>query len=166
MSQSPVLDSKLASSALTESVVSVFADMVFIDAAPYPETPHPAVPGTQEEGLRIAIDVLKPLSLRLEFALPSSLVSLIAETLYAGEADRSTEEADTSSQDDSALELMNVIAGAFLSTYFGTGTAWKLELPFLLYDDADTTNLDIIRLRFSAEGIPFWVSLRSIRYRY
>ena len=53
---------------------------------------------------------------------------------------------------------MNVIAGAFLSTYFGTGTAWKLELPFLLYDDADTTNLDIIRLRFSAEGIPFWVS--------
>jgi len=69
-------------------------------------------------------------------------------------------------RDDSALEMLNVLAGSFLSNYFGPGTPFKLELPFFIFGEADVTGPVLSRIELNVEGAPAEVMLRSIRYRY
>lgn len=160
-----VLESERAARILAESTPAVFADMTFLDASvsaaawgPDAEALDP-IPAGGEGRMTIAIDMLKPLSLRLELDFPRPLEDRINENLY-GDA------AAPAGGDDSTLEMLNVAAGAFLSGYFGQGAAFKLELPFFLFGASEVSGPPIARIDMDIEGERAFLTLRSIRYRY
>lgn len=182
------LDVHKAQAALQEAAVSVFAEMTFMDAlVPPPKAEKPGISApstvrgtaedkagasTAEEGVHAALDVLKPLSCRMELLLTRPLADRIADILY-GEAEIEFNEIvdkapprSKGNRDDSILEILNVLAGNFLSNYFGPGTPFKLELPFFVFGEADVTGPVLSRVELDVEGFPAEVLLRSIRYRY
>jgi hypothetical protein len=151
------IDRERASSALAAAVTDVFANMAFLDA----ERLAAAGP---EEGLvtRAAIDVLRPSSCRVELRMRESLRSKISDILYP----EGVEGVGEGVPEDALLEILNVIAGNFLTDYFGPGMEIKLELPRYLYLSGDSEGGDVIDLAFDAEGEPLRVVLSSVRYRY
>ncbi len=162
-----VLDAERAARVLSECVPSIFGEMAFMDAVPVsvawgPEADSAASGISGADASHIAIDMLKPLSCRLELVFPQALGDRINETLY-GEA---AEVPAAIEGDDSTLELLNVLSGAFLSGYFGQGASFKLELPFFIYGEAEVSGPAIARVEIDAEGLPVEATLRSIRYRY
>jgi hypothetical protein len=151
------LDPARAEASLAKAVSSVMADMAFIDAELLPRgSGRPEGAGES----RVAIDVLKPVSCRLELRSPAALVERIVEILFADGAGTSR------NQGDSILEIMNVIAGSFLADYFGSGVEFKLELPQYVYSSDGAEGEQIAALDFDVEGIPLRATLSSIRYRY
>ena len=162
-----VLDPERAAKVLSESAPQVFADMAFMDAVPLsaswgPSSDEPQSSVRDAPRVHIAIDMLKPLSCRLELEFPRALGDRINATLYAD----SDEAARGDAGDDSTLEMLNVIAGAFLSDYFGPGTSFKLELPFFIFGASEVSGPAIARIDLDAEGLTATLTLRSIRYRY
>lgn len=150
-------DQERARTLLSETISSVFADMAFLDLEE-PKAGASTTPARLE--VRAAIDVLKPISWRIELACSQALKSRIEETLSLG--------GDDGGQDtgDSILEMLNVAAGSFLTSYFGPGTAIKLELPQYLYFPEDESGEALAEADCDAEGERIRISLRSVRYRY
>lgn len=157
------IDRSRASALLMEAMASTFADMAFIDVEPVPPggsrgEPSPAgevAPGTG--AARAAIDVLRPLSCRIEIECPASLKERIEATLSQGEG---------GSEEDSLLEILNVAAGVFLTAYFGPGADIKLELPQYLFLSEGAEGTVLAEGSADAEGHALRAVLRSIRYRY
>jgi len=164
MSTSEGVDARRVADALKAATTAVFADMAFIDAACVAEVPaeetREARPGLE---VRAAIDILKPLSCRLELRMPRALSDTIKETLGSGDA---ADASDGPPTDDAVLEMVNVLAGAFLSEYFGPGASIKLELPLYLFEGAEDGGEPLAALRYDAEGKPFEAYIHSVRYRY
>jgi hypothetical protein len=162
-------DPERTRAALIDAVGCAFADMAFIDIEPLPdEVPAaplagqaPAAPGQAEREIRVAIDILRPMSARLELRLPESLRARVLEILCLGGEDPAA-----TPRDDSILELLNVIAGQFISRYFPPKTDIKLELPQYLFFHAADEGETIRTVRFDAEGLGFEATLYAIRYRY
>ena len=148
------IDSARAATLLAQAMATTFGDMAFVDVSP--------TQGGRREidsPVRLAIDVLKPISCRLEIECPASLKARIEETLFQGSG------AD-SSQEDSLLEILNVAAGVFLTAYFGAGADIKLELPEYLFLTEGSEGEVLAEAAVDAEGEPLVALLRSIRYRY
>lgn len=146
-----------ARTALMQAVNCAYADMIFVDVEPRDAVPSPLA----ERELRVAIDMLRPVSSRIEMRMPEELRARIQETLFNG-----AEFHEGERRDDSILELLNVIAGQFLSRCFGPESEVKLELPQYLYFEEKGEGSVILDLGFDAEGLPVRVILSSIRYRY
>ncbi len=146
------LDPSQASAALLAAVQSAFADMAFIDAEPMKTLPK------EPPADRAAIDMLKPLSLRLEIATDSRLRKRISDILFGDEGERNS--------DDAFLELVNVVAGVFLSKYYGAKSEVRLELPRYLYGANEEEGSLICEVGLDAEGETVIAALRSMRYRY
>jgi hypothetical protein len=126
---------------------------------------------------RAAIDALEPVSCSIELRMGDSLRRRISDILFSGQAAGGSANGDAS--DDALLELLNVIAGSFLTDYFGPGGEIKLDLPRYLYfgDDAASTGREVpegqssgsrvvAELDLDAEGEPLKAVLSSVRYRY
>ncbi len=140
--------------ALFRATSEVFAGMVFMDVSRAGE-------GAAETGeIAAAIDILKPLSCRLELRMPRALYAGIVELLGSGDADAADE------PEDAVLEMVNVLAGSFISERFGPGADMKLELPRYLYGEDRASGVPIAGVGCDAEGEPFSVLLTSVRYRY
>jgi hypothetical protein len=159
------IDPARASALLLDALASTFADMAFIDvesaqAAAGVGIQAPARAPTAES-VRVAIDVLKPLSWRLEIECPVSLKERIEATLFQGESSGARE-----GREDSLLEILNVAAGVFLTSYFGPGADIKLELPQYLFVSDGSEGEVLAEAAADAEGESLRVVLRSIRYRY
>jgi hypothetical protein len=156
------IDPVRAAAILMETLSSTFADMTFIDVEPARDggAAMPSPTGAASLApVRAAIDVLKPVSCRLEIECPASLRERIEETLFQGRGEGGSEA-------DSLLEILNVAAGVFLTAYFGPGADIKLELPEYLYFP-DGSEGDILAFAAGdAEGEPIRALLRSVRYRY
>ncbi len=106
----------------------------------------------------MAIDVLKPVSIRIELQFSKALKKKVIDTLFEG--------AEQKEADDSLLEILNITTGNFLMAYFGQQVEMKLELPeYLYFNDAAIDTL-IASVHFTAEGEPLVASIRSVRYRY
>ena len=146
------IDPAKAGEALELAVKSAMAEMVFIDTIA-----DPACPSLDSEN-RAAIDILKPMSLRLEVSAGPVLRRRIADILYGEDSEWN--------RDDAFLELLNVAAGLFLSHYFGAGAEVRLELPRYLYMSDDEEGAAVVQRGFDAEGEALMAALRSIRYRY
>jgi hypothetical protein len=156
------IDPARAAPILMASLSSTFADMAFIDveaARPPSAQAGAAAHGALEGCVRAAIDVLRPVSCRLEIQCPAALKERIESTLFQGEA-------EGGSREDSLLEMLNVAAGAFLTSYFGQGADIKLELPQYLYLAEGSEGEVLAEAEADAEGQPLRAVLRSIRYRY
>lgn len=161
-----------AANILAGCVSSVFADMAFIDVL---ETgismPSEDIPDkTGEKGnspqvkdkRRISIDVLMPLSCRIELQINTALRDRVVDTLFGDMSN----EGKKNTLEDSLLEMLNIIAGSFLSEYFGAGTEIQLELPRYQYLDEQPQGQTIASISMNAEGEPVTVILESVRYRY
>ena len=161
-------DPSRAAPMLEAAVSRVFADMAFIDAE---RSPRPAQVAQPEA--RAAIDALEPARCSIELRMGDSLRRRIADILFSGQA------GSGEASDDALLELLNVIAGSFLTDYFGPGGEIKLDLPRYLYfgDEAALPGRDaqggpgggsrvVAELDLDAEGEPLKAILSSIRYRY
>lgn len=148
------IDPGRAAITLMDTLSSVFADIAFIDV----EAARGEAPSVQAP-LRVAIDILRPVSCRLELECPATLKTRIDETLFQGEKPRGSEE-------DSLLEILNIAAGVFLSAYFGAGADIKLELPHYLYISDGSEGEVLAEASGDAEGEALHAVLRSIRYRY
>lgn len=151
---SDAIDPARAAAVLIEAVASTFADMAFIDVE---ATAAGSVGGDIASPVRAAIDVLRPVSCRIEIECPASLKERIESTLFQG---------DGPGGEDSLLEILNVAAGVFLSSYFGPGEDIKLELPQYLFLSDGAAGAVLAQTSADAEGEPIRVVLRSIRYRY
>jgi CheY-specific phosphatase CheX len=153
------LDPARARDALAKCVTSVFADLAFLDVQ---VAEADRIIDTKD--MRIsAIAVLMPLSCRIKLKIPGSLRDRIADTLFSGIEGNAANLRKNA--DDSILEILNIVAGAFLSAYFGQGTEIRLELPEYLYAD-DDEGQTVTRIAMDAEGETLEVSLSSVRYRY
>ncbi|MDA8409834.1 MAG: hypothetical protein M0001_05510 [Treponema sp.] len=146
------MDSEKAHTALVSAIQTAMADMVFIDTE---KTDRPI---TLEAENRAAIDILKPISLRLEVSAGPRLRGRIADILYGEDSEWN--------RDDAFLELLNVSAGIFLSEYYGAGMEVRLELPRYLFMRDDEEGAAVAEAGFDAEGEPLVAALRSIRYLY
>ncbi len=147
------IDVEKAQGALEAAVVSTLAEMTFVDIS----RAAGEVPAQADEVCAV-IDVLKPLSVQIQVFFPAALRERIIQTLFSGDWEESPD------KDDSVLELLNVIAGSFLSNYFGQGVHYKLQLPQFLYTEDE--GFPLFTLNLDAEGVPFRVALRSVRYTY
>lgn len=169
-----------AKNILSDSITSVFAEMAFIDVERKQETeaddqkknatsmePNAipmkgsAVPPFESER-RAAIDVLSPLSCRIELKINTPLRDRILETLFGDIA----EQEQRKSAEDPLLEMLNIIAGSFLSAYFGSGTNIQLELPRYLYLGEVSADQSVSSILMDAEGEPLEAFISSVRYRY
>jgi hypothetical protein len=153
---SETIDPARAAAILMETISSTFADMAFIDVEPAKEGSALA---EIEAPVRAAIDVLRPVSCRLEIRCPASLRARIEATLFQGQGEGRSEE-------DSLLEILNVAAGVFLTSYFGPGADIKLELPQYLFSSDGSEGEVLASADGDAEGEPLRAALTSIRYRY
>lgn len=149
------IDSEKAAGLLAESVSSVFADMAFIDV----QTSGPA---PVEDERCVAIDILAPVSCRLELRITKRLRDKIVENLFGDPADS----VQKKNGEDSILEMLNIITGTFLSAYFGTGTEIQLELPQYQYFGEQSTGSAVAKVFMTAEGESLNITLSSVRYRY
>ena len=153
------LDPARTRDALAKCVTAVFADLAFLDVQIADDDKE-----IDTHDMRIAaISVLMPLSCRIKLKIPGSLRDRIADTLFAGIEGKAADLRKNA--EDSILEILNIVAGAFLSAYFGQGTEIRLELPEYLYDDADDGQT-VTQIAMNAEGETIEVSLSSVRYRY
>lgn len=148
------LDPARAGRCLSDSVSATLAEMVFVDATALPPDSTATDPG----GPVATIDVLAPLSLRIELGFSDALRARVVSTLFAGEA------APGGAAGDAILEILNVVAGAFLSLYFGPGTPVSLSLP--RYLRGAEAGEPVASAAFDAEGERASASVLSVRYRY
>jgi hypothetical protein len=155
---SEAVDPAKAATTLMQALSSTFADMVFVDVEPA----GPSSAGDIQDAVRVAIDVLRPISSRIEIECPASLKARIEATLF--QASGPGQHGDESPE-DSLLEILNVVAGSFLTCYFGAGADIKLELPRYLFL-AEEEGAILAEVSADAEGEPMRAMLRSVRYRY
>ncbi len=150
------IDPEKAALLLADCVSSVFADMAFIDVR------QSETAAAVEDERCVAIDILAPVSCRIELRISRALRDKIVENLF-GEAPDSVQKKNG---EDSILEMLNIITGAFLSAYFGAGTEIQLELPQYLYFEEQSPGSVVSKVFMNAEGESLNITLSSVRYRY
>lgn len=148
-----------AASLLADAVSSVFADMAFIDAQESDET---RITDSSLETKRAIIDVMTPLSCSIEMKITPAIRDRIVDTLFIDYQETERKK----NAEDSLLEMLNIIAGSFLSSYFGHGTDIQLSLLRFLYFEETVPGQALCSLSFDAEGEPLELTLYSVRYRY
>ena len=137
---------------LITSVVKTFSDMVFIDAGELGEVPEELI-----FSHIVHINLFAPEKGDIALFLPSECKKMIVENIY--DSDWSTMQA--TEIDDCLLEMLNVLAGNFLTEYFGVEVKHDISLPELLFDEAEMDKKNgFTELFFDAEGIPFKVSIK------
>ncbi|HUX13802.1 MAG TPA: chemotaxis protein CheX [Spirochaetia bacterium] len=144
-----------ARTALLASVQGTFAEMVFTDV-----TLSSLGEISDVEDSCASIDILKPLSTQVVCLFPRALIEKFMEILIPDHP------ANVQEKDDSVLELLNIIAGNFLTNYFGHRVDSKLQLPQFHFGAVEGEGVALFVLNLDAEGIPFRVALRSVRYTY
>jgi hypothetical protein len=162
-----LLEGKRAADLLGDSVTETFAEIAFIDVLKVSSSTNPepfihaGMPVPDDQRCAV-IDILMPLSCRLELKVDIAHRDRIVDNLF-GDFPVAMQK---KMADDSLLEMLNVISGAFLSAYFGKDTTIQLELPRLLYIAESPVGQSIARVQLEAEGKPLSATLTSVRYRY
>jgi len=154
------IDPARAGKLLAAATSEAFAEMTFIDVSPIQ-----AGDGLPEAGQDVqcaAIDVMAPLSCRIEMKVPPAIRDRVIDALFSESPERDRKK----NAEDSVLEMLNVITGNFLSAYFGPQTEVRLSLPRYLYLDERLPGTAVADLRLNAEGTPLDLTLFSVRYRY
>lgn len=138
--------------ALTTAVINTFGEMAFIDVQPAAEEQQ-ALPSGQS----FKIPFKKPREGELHLYLPLEAKQFIVENILAQE----WEELSPVEIDDCLLELLNVLAGAFLRNLCGEDSEIRLLLPEISFDTDEQPEPPAVSLmqHYDAEGIPFAVAV-------
>ncbi|MAG14046.1 MAG: hypothetical protein CMN78_05570 [Spirochaetales bacterium] len=145
------LESKSLKHSLDTSIEETFADMAFMDV-------------TRLEGAKVGfqhnqimhISFLEPIRGDIALVLPSECKRSLVENIY-GDDWRALHDDRI---DDCLLEILNVVAGRFLTDYCGSNQTHIMSLPSMLFDEKEIANLDgHSEFLFDAEGMPFKVNI-------
>ena len=154
------IDPDRAEKLLAAATSEAFAAMAFIDASPM--RAGEGLPEAGQDAQCAAIDVMAPLSCRIEMKVPPAIRDRVIDALFSESPERDRKK----NAEDSVLEMLNVITGNFLSAYFGSQTEVRLSLRRYLYLDERLPGTAVADLRLNAEGAPLDLTLFSVRYRY
>jgi hypothetical protein len=137
--------------ALTDSVVTTFADMAFIDVAILPEPP-----ADFDISHVISVSFTDPVAGNLALYLPYECKRQIVENIYGED----WQNLSSTEIDDCLLEILNVLAGNFLNNCYAPGERVSMSFPELLFDDHRIHDLDKKKeFYYDAEGQPFKLAL-------
>ena len=137
--------------AIIKSIESVFSEMIFIDTLHLDEKPEDFT-YTQI----LYIDIISPVSGYIIAYLPLELRKTIVETIHSTEWD----EMHATKIDDCLLEILNVIAGNFMTDLLGRNVKYNISLPAVNYDEEDIENLQNSQeIYFNAEGPLFRINV-------
>ncbi|NOY07361.1 MAG: chemotaxis protein CheX, partial [Spirochaetes bacterium] len=128
--------------ALTPAVIKTFSDMAFIDAEVLKEIPEKLT-----YGHIIHISLSAPEHGEIALFLPSECKKMIVENIYGSD----WTSLNATEIDDCLLEILNVLAGNFLTEYFGAGVKHDISLPELLFDAEMDEKNGFTELFFNAE---------------
>lgn len=137
--------------AIVKTVESVFSEMVFIDTLHIDEKPEDFT-YTQI----LYIDIISPVNGYIIAYLPLELRKTIVETIHSTDWDKM----HATEIDDCLLEILNVIAGNFMTDLLGRDVKYNISLPIVNYDEEDIENLkNSQEIYFSAEGPIFRINV-------
>ncbi|OHD18392.1 MAG: hypothetical protein A2086_05895 [Spirochaetes bacterium GWD1_27_9] len=130
--------------ALVNSTIQTFSDMAFLEVIENFENNNDS---TYQN--IVLIEILKPTYGSLYLLLPNELKNMITKNIYGDDFDNLKE----NDIDDCLLEILNVLAGNFLTSLFGNKAIYKIELPQVLIDFKKREDYNLVK--FNAEGIKF-----------
>lgn len=133
---------------ITQAVAETIESLAFLEVTPSPEPPVP-----DENTLWVDMLVHDPVQGEFRLTVPSQLLALITETLYGQPA----AEIPEATRLDLLAELLNTIAGRFLSELLPAETSFKLGLPTLVHSQFPQANPGLA-WNFSAAGLLFSLS--------
>jgi len=137
--------------AMIKTIESVFSDMIFIDTLYMEEAPE-----SFEYTQILFIDVISPQAGYIVAYLPLELRKTIVETIHSTDWD----DMHASKIDDCLLEILNVVAGNFMTEFLGRDCKYNISFPAVNYDEEDIENLDKSQeLYFNAEGPVFRINV-------
>ncbi len=137
--------------AMIKTIESVFSDMVFIDTLHLDEKPE-GFAYTQI----LYIDIISPSSGYIIAYLPLDLRKTIVETIHSTDWD----EMHATEIDDCLLEILNVIAGNFMTELLGGNVKYNISFPAVNYDEEDIENIkNSQEIYFDAEGASFRINV-------
>ena len=140
--------------ALVNSTIQTFSDMAFLEVIEdFGENNDSTYQNI------VLIEILKPTYGSLYLLLPNELKNMITKNIY-GDDFNNLKENDI---DDCLLEILNVLAGNFLTSLFGNKAIYKIELPQVLIDFKKREDYNLIR--FNAEGIKFEIFYMVENYK-
>ncbi len=136
---------------MIKAIESVFSEMVFIDTNHIDEKPEEFV-YTQI----LYIDIISPSNGYIIAYLPIDLRKTIVETIHSTDWD----EMHATEIDDCLLEILNVIAGNFMTDLLGHNEKYNISFPAVNYDEEDIENIDSSQeIYFDAEGPVFRINV-------
>jgi CheY-specific phosphatase CheX len=137
--------------AMIKTIESVFSDMVFIDTLHIEKSPE-----NFDYTQILYIDIISHSNGYIIAYLPLDLRKTIVETIHSTDWD----EMHASEIDDCLLEILNVIAGNFMTELLGRGAKYNISFPAVNYDEEDIEQLDKSQeIYFSAEGPIFRINV-------
>ena len=137
--------------AMIKTIESVFSDMVFIDTLHIDEAPENFT-YTQI----LYIDIISPVNGYVIAYLPLELRKTIVETIHSTDWD----EMHATEIDDCLLEILNVIAGNFMTDLLGRDVKYNISFPAVNYDEEDIENIESSQeIYFDAEGFSFRINV-------
>jgi len=145
------MTNELIKKAMIKTIESVFSDMIFIDTLHIDNKPE-SFNYTQI----LYIDILSPQKGYIIAYLPLELRKTIVETIHSTD----WSEMHASEIDDCLLEILNVIAGNFMTELLGRDVKYNISFPAVNYDEEDIENLDKSQtIFFNAEGPVFRINI-------
>ena len=137
-------------SAMISGIKSGFAQMAFIDVENL-ERIHQKI----EYSTIIGIEIKAPLKGKMYFYFTKELKELLIENIY----DDALTELSATKTDDCQLEMVNIIAGEFLSALYQGKNTYQLGLPCIYFDEncLELPDKNTIITNFDAEGAYFKV---------
>jgi len=129
---------------------------LFVDEIALEATPSP---GSNWEQLGVSIDYEGPHLGEIRFWVPKSLANSVAVNMLGLSEDTVVSEQQ---ELDAIKEMLNMIAGNFLTDAFGVEDVYHLGIPFsLLPQDIEVSTNSPDHLWVSAEDHPVLVSIHS-----
>lgn len=142
------MDSEKKRNSINQAVITTFMDMAFIDAMPRDSCES----GSVEFSHIIHIDFKAPAEGSLILYLPTACKRMIVENIHGSDwLELSADEID-----DCLLEVLNVLAGNFLSIYCGAESTHNMSFPEILFDESDIADKSTYEeFCFDGEGVLF-----------
>lgn len=134
---------------MAQAVSETVENLAFLEV-----TASPTALEADENTLRVEMLVHDPVQGEFRLTLPAQLLAQITETLYGQPAAAIPQ----ATQIDLLAELLNTIAGRFLSELLPPETSFKLGLPTLAQGELKKPAAGTIAWHFQAAGMAFSLS--------
>lgn len=100
---------------------------------------------------KIRIDIIKPFKGNIYLLFSDDLTDKIIGNIYGDDSAK----LNTKTKNDCLLELMNIVAGNFMTFYFGASADYEMDLPEVDTEIPEQDYKNRVNCFFNAEGLKF-----------